>query len=473
MKITTVTSSCSRAIVHSDWIVYIAEPSASSASTGRSGQATAAPMATGRPWPIAPPVSVQPVVRRRAGGAGGQRQRPRSATRRRRSRPRAAVAPIAWQTVSAVSAPVGRSGRARLRARGCRPRRRARRPAPRALPSASSPGRREHVHLAAVGHQVALLAGVGEERHRRHGVDEHEVLEPGELQRRRARRGRRSARRAGSPAPRSSRVGKSRPEQLRAGAGGDPRGGQQRRLAQRASAEQQRRRLAATAAPWPPASTTSPATAARRRSRGSGGAGSRAVAPRHVGGQDQRGDLAGRAAARRRPPRPRRRPRSSVRCGRAHPAPTRCAPPSRCPTAAARRTAQWYVAWSPTMLTIGDAALARVVQVGEPVAEARPEVQQRARRAGRPCARSRRRRRWRRPRTARARRASRAPSRARRRSASRDVPGFVKHVVTPPSTSVRIRACAPLGISGPPSLGRCAVVVERRAVDARRSTSGR
>jgi len=38
--------------------VYIALPSASSAMTGRCGQAMAAPAASGRPWPIAPPVSV-------------------------------------------------------------------------------------------------------------------------------------------------------------------------------------------------------------------------------------------------------------------------------------------------------------------------------------------------------------------------------------------------------------------------------
>jgi hypothetical protein len=58
LKITTVTSSSSRAMVQSDWIVYIAEPSPSSAMTGRSGEAIAAPTATGSPCPIAPPVSV-------------------------------------------------------------------------------------------------------------------------------------------------------------------------------------------------------------------------------------------------------------------------------------------------------------------------------------------------------------------------------------------------------------------------------
>ena len=39
------------------WIVYIALPSACSEMTLRSGQATAAPAAIGRPMPIAPPVN--------------------------------------------------------------------------------------------------------------------------------------------------------------------------------------------------------------------------------------------------------------------------------------------------------------------------------------------------------------------------------------------------------------------------------
>ena len=51
-----VTSSPSRAIVHSAWIVYIAEPSASRQTTGRPGAPTAAPVAAGSPQPIAPPV---------------------------------------------------------------------------------------------------------------------------------------------------------------------------------------------------------------------------------------------------------------------------------------------------------------------------------------------------------------------------------------------------------------------------------
>ena len=65
-KITTVTSSPSRAIVHSDCSVYIPDPSPSSTTTLRSGQATAAPVAIGRPKPIGPAGHRQPVMPARA-----------------------------------------------------------------------------------------------------------------------------------------------------------------------------------------------------------------------------------------------------------------------------------------------------------------------------------------------------------------------------------------------------------------------
>ena len=52
-----MTSSVSRACVHSAWIVYIADRRPRAPSTLRSGQATAAPVASGRPLPMAPPVS--------------------------------------------------------------------------------------------------------------------------------------------------------------------------------------------------------------------------------------------------------------------------------------------------------------------------------------------------------------------------------------------------------------------------------
>ena len=110
MKITTVTSSCSRAIVHSDWIVYIAEPSPSSASTGRSGQATAAPTATGRPWPIAPPVSASTSCRG-APAVWAASVTPEVSASSETIALSGSTAPIAWQTLSAVSSPVGRAGR--------------------------------------------------------------------------------------------------------------------------------------------------------------------------------------------------------------------------------------------------------------------------------------------------------------------------------------------------------------------------
>src|ERR1700684_1789965 len=55
---TVVTLRFSRACVHRPEIVYIAEPSDSRHSTGRSGAATAAPTAAGIPYPMAPPVRV-------------------------------------------------------------------------------------------------------------------------------------------------------------------------------------------------------------------------------------------------------------------------------------------------------------------------------------------------------------------------------------------------------------------------------
>ena len=131
MKITTVTSSCSRAIVHSDWIVYIAEPSPSSANTGRSGQAIAAPIATGSPWPMAPPVTVR-TSWRGAPAVWAASVTPEVSASSETIAPSGRSAPTAWHTPSAVSGP------ARERRAGGRLARRVRRPpAPSASASAS------------------------------------------------------------------------------------------------------------------------------------------------------------------------------------------------------------------------------------------------------------------------------------------------------------------------------------------------
>ena len=74
LRMTTVMSSCSRAMVHSAEIVYSALPSDCSAITGRCGAAMAAPTATGRPWPIAPPVSVSTSCGGDAAVASGKQQ---------------------------------------------------------------------------------------------------------------------------------------------------------------------------------------------------------------------------------------------------------------------------------------------------------------------------------------------------------------------------------------------------------------
>src|SRR5271156_1763477 len=107
---TVVTSRFSRAWVQRPEIVYIADPSDSRHSTGRSGAATAAPTAAGMPNPIAPPVSVSqscagaPAV----AAASGTLDVLDSSTTIVRS---GISAPITSATVAADNAPVGNSGR--------------------------------------------------------------------------------------------------------------------------------------------------------------------------------------------------------------------------------------------------------------------------------------------------------------------------------------------------------------------------
>ena len=382
-----MTSSPSRAWVHSDCSVYIALPSACRLSTGRSGHATAAPVATGIPKPIEPPVSVsqswggQPAV-------AGDAQIPPVCASSTTIASSASVAP----TASATAWRGERAGRA-ARA-GTRAARRARRRG-RAEPvgelgdggDAALGDVGEHVHLAAVGHEVAGLAGVGEERHRRLRADEDEVAQPGELRRRELGEvaeplDRRDARAA--PDAGREHLG----EDLGAGGGRDRVGEREGRLvAHGVVAEEERRGLAA------------------REHLGRDGDG--------LGlGRERRGE---RAAGR---PRRRRRTTTRRRAGSAWRSRPGASAPRRRPRRRRRRAARgrldrriqpdtfaasvsmslssgasyclWYVAWSPTMFTIGVCARPGVVQVGDAVAEAGAEVQQRRRRAGRSCGRSRR-----------------------------------------------------------------------------------
>src|SRR5207248_1901447 len=65
----------SRAWVHKDWMVYIALPSPTMQITLRSGQATAAPVATGVEKPIEPPMFCSQSCGA-AAAVGGKKPRP-------------------------------------------------------------------------------------------------------------------------------------------------------------------------------------------------------------------------------------------------------------------------------------------------------------------------------------------------------------------------------------------------------------
>ena len=343
--------------------------------------------------PIAPAGEGEPVVAR-----ARRRSRPpprgrRSGPRRRRSRPRGAARRARRRSVAPVIGPVGRSGRARgLRAAGSVS------PAPTASASRSSASTEssgpagEHVHLAAVGHERARLVRVGEERHRRLGVDEHEVAGARRAGRPRTRRGSRAGRAAGRPAPRSSRAGNVSPSTLAPGRRGDPaRGAQPRPRApprRRAGTRPARR----SAAPWPRPRPRRRSTAVAGRDR-HGRDRARAFEPRHVGREDERRDLARAGAG----PRATASARvaghvlgSLATCGSS---------PRRCSASVSMSESSGRVVLVVVRGVVADdvddraCAPAGVVQVGDAVAEAGAEVQQRRARAGRPCGRSRRRRR--------------------------------------------------------------------------------
>ena len=197
------------------------------------------------PMPMAPPLEGQPVV----------------AGRTRRWR-RAAQSPAVWASSTTI-APSGSSAPTTAatwlgvevagRAASGRPAAAGRRPRPAAPTGVGQRLQRadrvvalggERVDLAALGHQVAGLAGVGEERHRRPGVDEHEVPHPAScISMNSARYARRSTVGTARARARGGR-GRSRPA---ASPRWPRRPGRRRpgpRSRQRRAADQQRSRLA-------------------------------------------------------------------------------------------------------------------------------------------------------------------------------------------------------------------------------------
>ena len=175
----------------------------------------------------------------------------------------------------------------------------------------------QHVDLAALGHEVAGLARVGEERDRRLGVDQHQVAEAVELHG--GELGEvAEAVDGGQPGAALEAGGEGLAEQRRAGRRGDPAGGDQARLPharppRKSAAFSPERRASAT-------ERTTAASTAVGAAGATGAAGVGALGPRHVGGQDQRGDAAAAASGPRPRPRPRRRRRPRCVVGRAQPA---------------------------------------------------------------------------------------------------------------------------------------------------------
>ena len=267
-------------------------PSPSRQTTLRSGHATAAPVASGMPMPIDPPMFESQSCGC-AARVGAKKPRP---------------------VVTASSTTIAFSGKQRAerraerlrgdRAGGRRRRRVVDRPAPAspraptASASASSArdqillGPRQHVPLRIRRRQQARLVGIGEKRDRHLRADQDDVLEPGQHLHRLIDDIRHALDRH-PPAPALGARVRALRDQPRAGLGGDPAGEVEPVLrAARArspasgigSPERSTRAASATA------SGDTGAGGRRRRHRDRAGA----LVPRRVGRQDQGRDLARR-----------------------------------------------------------------------------------------------------------------------------------------------------------------------------------
>ena len=227
-----VTSRFSRACVHSDCSVYIALPSASRFKTLRSGHATAAPVATGMPCPIAPPVSVNQSWRGAPSVAPETYRPPVCASS-------LTIAPSGSKRADRLrdrlrgersGRPLGPGRRREPRAR--RPARPARRPSASSAASARTPSTTRSRISQPSGAKLARQIRVREERHRFLGVDEHEVAQVLHLRGRELREVGQAFDRGQSRAP--LEAGRERLAQ-QPGAGGfrDARRGEKPTLAQR------------------------------------------------------------------------------------------------------------------------------------------------------------------------------------------------------------------------------------------------
>ena len=358
--------------------------------TGRSGQATAAPAAIGRPCPIAPPVTVS----QSCGGAPAvapPSPSPEVFDSSLTMAPSGSSAPITAAAVPASSGPSGTAGRAGGSEVGLAS------AATRSASAASAPGHvvarsGQQVDLGAVGHQRAGLARIAEERHRGACPGQDQVPGPGQL-------GDGHLGQVGQPArPGAARrrvpsgPGTSRPAAC-PGGGRDPAGRLQALPVQRVPAQQDQRGLVPAqdrgrrVDDRPGRRRGRPE---RERPRGLG-----AVGPGQVGRHDQ----VAMVPPRPRPRRPRPRPGQVPGVQRAaHPAGHR--PGQRVDVGLQRRVVALVVGGVVAdHADQGSAGPPGIVQPGQAVAQAGPEVQQGRRRAARSSARTRRPPRWPPPRT--------------------------------------------------------------------------
>ena len=329
---------------------------------------------------MAPPVSVSQSWRGAPAVAPGT-NRPDVLPSSTTIAPSGRVAPTAAASDSVVSAPVGRLGPSR-RCRAAPVGRRAHAPRP------GPPGRRPRPRRD--GPACARCSPPGPGRspcrgRRRRTPGTWRRPGPGGARRRAApgpsRPGRPAARRRGCP-PRVQVGREGLAQQRGAGRPGDPAGGVQPVGPQRACHPAAAPPARPSAGPWPPRRPCRPAPrrpAARPwRARAGGGLG-----PRRVGRQDQGGHAAGRP----------QRGGDRVRGVRGHVVgPGGRAVPARDGAGDGRDVglerrvvAPWYVAWSPTMLTIGVRARRALCRLASPLPRPGPRCSSVA--AGRPAIR--------------------------------------------------------------------------------------
>ena len=150
MRITKTTAMLSCAAVHSAWQVYMALPSPTSATTGRSGSASLTPIAAGRPQPMPPPRRPKKLCGSSLRDELSAARRPTRCVSSITTASFGSIAPIACEQRERLHRRVVRHG-ARLGARAPRARR--------ASPRLAASSRSRAARACAGGHALAQRRG--------------------------------------------------------------------------------------------------------------------------------------------------------------------------------------------------------------------------------------------------------------------------------------------------------------------------